>query len=59
MVKSRLTFVEKLANSTLLPAFSASISQFFPHFYFSALQPSSSVRAPLVQSSRKEKMIVD
>ncbi|MBD3777441.1 MAG: hypothetical protein IE920_09995, partial [Thiotrichales bacterium] len=30
MVKNRLIFVEKLANSQLLAAFSATISQFFP-----------------------------
>ncbi|MBD3767929.1 MAG: hypothetical protein IE928_08280 [Gammaproteobacteria bacterium] len=52
MVKNRLIFVKKLANSQLLAAFFAAISQFFPHFSFSALQPSSSFRAPLVQSSQ-------
>jgi hypothetical protein len=66
MVKNRLIFldlplrassslfVEKHANIQLLATFSASISQFFPHFYFSALQPSSSVRGPLVHSSQSD-----
>lgn len=42
MAKIRLIFVEKLANSWLLAAFSASISQIFSHF---------SLRVLLVQSA--------
>jgi hypothetical protein len=36
MAKKTLLFVEKLANSLLLPAFPASIKAFFPHFSFVA-----------------------
>jgi|LZQQ01.1.fsa_nt_gb hypothetical protein len=36
MAKIRLIFVEKLANSWLLAAFPASISQIFSHFFFAS-----------------------
>jgi hypothetical protein len=36
MAKIRLIFVEKLANSGLLAAFSALISQIFSHFFFAS-----------------------
>jgi len=34
MVKTFLLFVEKLVNSSLLPAFPSSISKILPHFSF-------------------------
>jgi len=43
MAKIRLIFVEKLANSWLLAAFSASISQIFSHFFLRVLLVQSSL----------------